>query len=80
MIVEWLLMRKKWGVVFIAGTLIFAVIFSVAIVGAMGTGAVEMTMTVGNQGEVWFPHQQHQKMLCDCNLCQDLFPQVAVSI
>lgn len=59
---------------------VLMVAVSVAGVDAMDQGAAEMTMGGGERGEVWFPHQQHQKTLGDCNLCHDLFPQVSGSI
>ncbi len=62
--------------IFAAISLVLVVIFSVAIVGAMNQGAAEITLAGGERGEVLFPHHQHQKMLGDCNLCHDLFPQI----
>lgn len=60
---------------------------SVAMVGIAGLsiaetnqGAKEMVIPSGNQGEVKFPHHQHQVALKDCMLCHDLFPQAAGAI
>jgi len=61
-------------------TLILVVGFSVAIVAALNQGATEITLAGGESGVVWFPHQQHQKILGDCNLCHDLFPQESGAI
>ncbi len=46
----------------------------------MNMGAAEMNMAGGDQGEVWFPHQQHQRTIGDCFQCHNLFPQEAGSI
>jgi cytochrome c-type protein NrfB len=46
----------------------------------INTGAKELVIPCGNQGDVKFPHQQHQEALKDCMLCHDLFPQKAGSI
>jgi cytochrome c-type protein NrfB len=44
-------------------------------------GAKEMVIpSGGNQGDVKFPHHQHQEALTDCMLCHDLFPQQAGAI
>ena len=43
-------------------------------------GAKEMVIPSGNQGDVKFPHHQHQETLKDCMLCHDLFPQQAGAI
>jgi hypothetical protein len=43
-------------------------------------GAKEIVISSGNQGDVKFPHHQHQDALKDCMLCHDLFPQQAGAI
>ena len=45
-----------------------------------GKGAKEMVISSGNQGDVKFPHHQHQEALKDCMRCHDLYPQQAGSI
>ncbi len=34
----------------------------------------------GNRGNIFFPHETHQKALGDCTKCHSLFPQKAGSI
>ena len=38
-------------------------------------GQKRILIPSANQGEVKFPHQQHQEALKDCMLCHDLYPQ-----
>jgi hypothetical protein len=43
-------------------------------------GAKEIVIPSGNQGDVKFPHHQHQQTLTDCMTCHELFPQQAGAI
>ena len=71
------MLKKIWNISLSIGVVLAC---AVTVVSAMNMGAAEMNMPGGIQGDVWFPHQQHQKMLGDCIQCHDLFPQEAGSI
>jgi cytochrome c-type protein NrfB len=43
-------------------------------------GAEKIQITAGSMAPVMLPHHLHQKVLKDCNLCHDLFPQTLGSI
>jgi cytochrome c-type protein NrfB len=62
--------------------LISAAIFWIAGISIAQTnnGAKEMVIPSANQGDVKFPHHEHQEALKDCMLCHDLFPQQAGAI
>jgi hypothetical protein len=43
-------------------------------------GAPQMSLDGGKSGPVPFPHLAHQKVLADCSVCHELFPQEAGAI
>jgi hypothetical protein len=43
-------------------------------------GAPQMSLDGGKSGPVPFPHLAHQKVLADCSVCHELFPQKAGAI
>ncbi|MCU0599827.1 MAG: cytochrome c family protein [Desulfobacterales bacterium] len=43
-------------------------------------GSESIKITAGSMAPVTLPHHLHQKVLNDCNLCHDLFPQTLGSI
>ncbi len=43
-------------------------------------GSEIITIPAGSMAPVNLPHHLHQNVLGDCNLCHDIFPQVAGSI
>ena len=59
-------------IIFISAAMVWIAGLSVA---ETNKGAKEVVIPAGNQGNVNFPHQQHQEALKDCLLCHDLFPQ-----
>ena len=46
----------------------------------MEAGPADLLIDGGERGGVQFPHQRHQTVLGDCNICHDLFPQKSGSI
>lgn len=38
-------------------------------------GDPEIVISGGKRGDVYFPHQQHQQNLVDCNICHAVFPK-----
>jgi len=68
---------RKGMILFISAVMVWIAGMSMA---ETNNGAKEMVIPSGNQGDVKFPHQQHQEALKDCMLCHDLFPQQAGSI
>lgn len=43
-------------------------------------GPAEILIDGGERGKVSFPHQLHQTVLGDCNICHDIFPKKIGSI
>ena len=63
---------QKGIIPFIAAAIVWTAGMSIA---ETNNGAKEILIPSANQGEVKFPHQQHQEALKDCMLCHDLYPQ-----
>ena len=68
---------RRGMILFISAAMVWIAGLSIA---ETNKGANEMVIPSGNQGDVKFPHHQHQEALIDCMLCHDLFPQQAGSI
>jgi hypothetical protein len=68
---------RRGLVLFISATMIWIAGQSVA---EINKGAKEMVISDEKQGNVNFPHHQHQEALKDCMLCHDLYPQQPGSI
>lgn len=51
-----------------------------AAVSDQNKGAATIVIRGGSNGNVSFPHQEHQNALGNCNLCHSLFPQNSGSI
>ena len=43
-------------------------------------GAERLILYGGSTGDVPFPHQTHQTVIGDCQVCHDIFPQAAGAI
>jgi hypothetical protein len=68
---------RRVMILFISAAMVWIAGLSIA---ETNNGAKEMVIPSGNQGDVKFPHHQHQEALKDCMLCHDLFPQQAGAI
>jgi hypothetical protein len=68
---------RRWLIPFVTAAMVWSVTLSTA---DTGKGAKEIVIPGGSQGNIKFPHQQHQEALKDCMLCHDLFPQQAGAI
>lgn len=68
---------RRGMILFISAAMVWIAGISIA---ESNKGAKEIVIPSGNQGDVKFPHQQHQEALKDCMLCHDLFPQQAGAI
>lgn len=68
---------RRCMILFISATMVWIAGLSIA---ETNNGAKDKVIPCGNQGDVKFPHHQHQETLKDCMLCHDLFPQQAGSI
>lgn len=56
--------------------IVFALLVSVAIATEEPeTGPAEISIYGGKNGNVEFPHRQHQDNLGDCKICHDIFPK-----
>jgi cytochrome c-type protein NrfB len=68
---------RRGMILFISAAIVWTAGMSIA---ETNKGAKEIVIPSGNQGDVKFPHEQHQEALKDCMLCHDLYPQQAGAI
>jgi hypothetical protein len=68
---------RRGMILFISAAIVWMAGMSIA---ETNKGAKEIVIPAGKQGDVKFPHFQHQEALKDCMLCHDLYPQQAGAI
>jgi hypothetical protein len=61
------------AIIFVSGAAVWGT-------AAENKGAAHIVLEGGPTGHVPFPHQRHQAVLADCNICHDVFGQAQGAI